>query len=106
MTTPLPADILPSIVFTSGQITINAADLPRMLAADWDPTTGDGRKMIMAFVEVFHDWYQSLDTASRPSQFSSTEANPVGQATNEVRKSFTFSFDLDVSDSGLADEPI
>ena len=74
--------------------------------AEADSKTGDSRKVIYEFIKLFHNAYQTIPEADRPTQIQSSEGIPTGQSPGEIRKSYTFSFDLDISGVDVAGEPV
>lgn len=101
----VPTQLLPNYSSDGTNITIPIADLAGLVAAEADPATGDGRKVAFELVKTMHENLQALDEAAKPAQFLTSESTPTGQGPNEVRKSYTFTFDVNISAVDVADEP-
>ena len=111
------AAILPSALFpgyeyvaaagavAADSLVIPLASLPGLTAGEADDATGDGRKVAYELARVIHTNIQGLAEAARPVQFLTSESTPTGQGPNEVRKSFTLTFDLNITDTDVASEP-
>ena len=107
-----PGDLFPSYEYVASggtvaanSIVIPLSALPGLTTAEANATTGDGRKVMYEISKAAHVNLQGLDAADRPAQFSTGESTPSGQAANEVRKSYTFTFDLNITDTDIAAEP-
>lgn len=98
-----------SYVSDDTNITIPIADLPGLLVADADETTGDWRALAIAFCQLFYAHYYSLDTADRPAAF---KANPPlssavrsGDFDGGSKVTYQFEFYTDPATPVVADEP-
>ncbi len=101
----LPTDIIPNYSSDGTDITIPLTDLPGLEAAEANAATGDGRKVAYELVRAIHSNLQALDDAAKPTQFLTSESTPTGQGPNEVRKAYTFTFDVNISAVDVAEEP-
>lgn len=57
---------IPGIAHSAGNITIPLASLDGALAGDYDATTGDIRKVLIAVLRTVADHYDGLPSADRP----------------------------------------
>jgi hypothetical protein len=101
----LPTDILPNYSSDGTNITIPLTDLAGLATAEANATTGDGRKVAFELVKTIHENLQALADEDKPAQFLTSESTPTGQGPSEVRKSYTFTFDVNISAVDVADEP-
>lgn len=101
----VPTQILPNYESDGTNITIPLATLSGLTAAEANPATGDGRKVAFELVKAMHTNLQGLADAAKPAQFLTSESTPTGQGPNEVRKAYTFTFDVNISAVDVAEEP-
>lgn len=108
------ADIIPTQLFPnyayleSGTATpsdgvfIPLSDLPQLSAGEADAATGDGREVARALVDTATDAIRSLADADKPTKMSVTKGNPQGIGIDQIRQSYTITFDLVVNgDTGV-----
>lgn len=86
-------------------IVIPLSALGGLTAAEADEATGDGRKVAFELAKAMHTNIQGLAENARPAQMLTSESTPTGQGPNEVRKSYTMTFDVNIGSVDVADEP-
>jgi hypothetical protein len=98
-----PSDFFPNaqLVAANGtvaaqSIAIPLTDLDGLLAAEADPSTGDGREVVRIFLQTVAAKYASLPTAERPAFMTVTEPALVPLSATRVRKGINMTFDIDV----------
>lgn len=72
-------------------------DFNGLAASEADALTGDARRVIRAFVEMFATSIQNQ--VDPVENVTVTKANPVGIGDNRIRQTYTFSFDMEYSDA-------
>lgn len=101
------ADITPSAVFPNmtadvSGITIPYTDLAGLTQAEADPATGDGRELLRVIVNSAVSAIQALASDAKPSKLSVAKPNPTGIGADQIRQSYTLSFDVSFDSSGVA----
>lgn len=86
-------------------MTLPIASFAQLLADEAHTTTGDNRKMLFAFIERFWQWYNGLAVADRPTKVTIARSSSTNDQTGVVRRTYTFTFDTEVSGIEVADEP-
>lgn len=98
------ANILPTVPFpgltsTGTSITIPLTALAGLTAAEADPATGDGRKVVEALVRAASSNILALDAANRPVSLTIVVPNATGAgAPNRFTQQYQF--------SALVDAPV
>ncbi|MBW4653984.1 MAG: hypothetical protein KME20_13250 [Kaiparowitsia implicata GSE-PSE-MK54-09C] len=110
------AAITPSVLFPgyallaaaeaapSQGIFIPLADLVGLTAAEGDVATGDGRKVAYEVLRRIESSFSALPTTDRPTRMNVAVGTPTGINGNTVRRSYTLTFDVSISDTDMADE--
>lgn len=101
----LPTALFPGYTSDGTSVTIPLAALGGMTAGEADAATGDGRKLAFELAKAMHERIQALAAEARPTQFLTSESTPTGQGANEVRKSYTLTFDVNITAADVANEP-
>ena len=101
----LPTALFPGYTSDGTSVTIPLAALGGLSAAEADAATGDGRKVAFELAKNMHEKIQAMAPEVRPTQFITSESTPTGQGPNEVRKSYTLTFDVNIASVDVADEP-
>lgn len=101
------ADITPSTLFPNMTadvtgISIPYTDLSGLTQAEADPATGDGREVLRILVNQAHVTLTALAPENRPTKINFTKPNPQGIGVDQIRQSYTFSFDVNYDASGVA----
>lgn len=90
---------------TAESIVIPLSALSGLTTAEANATTGDARKVAFELAKTMHLNIQGMPEADRPAQMLTAESTPTGQGPNEVRKSYTLTFDVNIASVDVADEP-
>ncbi len=110
------ANILPTSVFpgfkllSSGDtapetgIFIPLSSLTGLTTAEASETTGDGRKVAYEVTKAMHSSYANLSDAAKPNHFLADISPPVGLTADVVRRTYTLSFDLNITGSDVTTE--
>ncbi len=98
----LPTDFFPSYSTDGVDLTIPIADLPGLTAAEADALTGDGRKLAFELIKQIQAAYTQLDPT--PGRMNATVGTPTGISPTVARRSYTLTFDVDISEADVAAE--
>ncbi len=85
-------------------IFIPLADLDGLSAAEGDTVTGDGRKVAYELLRKIQGSFNALEAAQRPNRMNITSGTPTGINGNTVRRSYTLTFDVNISATDVAEE--
>lgn len=85
---------------TANSIVIPIAALPGLLAAEADPSTGDGREVARILCQTVADKFSALGAAA-PSFMAVTQPNLTPLSATRVRKAINFNFDIDIPATDL-----
>lgn len=101
------ANIAPNVVFPNMTvdatgITIPYTDLSGLTQVEADPATGDGRELLRVIVNSAVTAVNNLAVADRPARLSVAKPNPTGIGADQIRQSYTLSFDVSFDSSGVA----
>lgn len=102
----MPA-IIPTALFTgyvadSTNITIPLSSLPVLTAAEADEVTGDGREVIRAIIDAATVKLEALPANQRPTYFTITRGSIAGVTPTTIRRTYTISFEENVSANGTS----
>jgi len=87
-------------------IFIPLASLTGLSAAEADPATGSGTKLLHALIRIAQQKHEALSTEARSTRMTIRRANPTsGGASNLINTGYTVEFKLDISSVDVADEP-
>jgi hypothetical protein len=78
-------------------ITVPIASFPELTAAEADGSTGDIRKIILAFADKFYSLYNAMATADRPAKMQAYRSTAVNDAAGTSTRTYTFTFTVDGS---------
>lgn len=100
-----PNELFPGITLSGNSLVIPLAALDGLSTTEANPTTGDGRKVAFELVKAIVNRYTGLSPTSRPTRMSVASVPPIGMTATIARRSYTLNFDVDVSQTDIADEP-
>ncbi len=86
-------------------IFIPLATLTGLTAAEADEETGDGRKVAFELCRALQTSFAAIPLANRPTRMNAAKGTPAGVDANTVSQSYTFTYQLGISGSDVADEP-
>ena len=100
----LPTDVYPGYEYLSAGGTV-AADslviptsaLTGLTAAEANATTGDGREVYRHLVDKGTVNINALPQGSQPTRMSVSKSNPSGIGIDQIRQSYSSSFDITTS---------
>lgn len=98
----LPTDFFTGYTSDGTSITIPLTALPGLTAAEADTATGDGRKVAFELVKQLQSAYTQLDPT--PGRMNATVGTPTGISPTVARRSYTLTFDVDISEADVAAE--
>lgn len=110
------ANILPTSLFSGYKLLSNGAPapsegifiplstLPGLTSAEGNETTGDGRKVAYEVTKAMYQSYSNLVDSAKPSHFLADLSPPVGLTPDTVRRTYSLSFDLNISGSDVTTE--
>lgn len=98
-TDPAPAEgiFIPLTAFSGGG--------GELTAANADPSTGDGRKVVYEFVETVNRKIAALDAASKPRFMTISRSETRGNAADSITRSITLKFEEQILTTQLQAEP-
>jgi thymidylate kinase len=88
-------------------ITIPLASLPETDATEADGSTGDFRKVMLAWMEAVYQHYNGLATADRPVKMVVNRSTSVNDTTNAITRTYAVALICEPSVGGIEvkDEP-
>lgn len=108
-------NITPDQLFTGyeyktagSSVTANSIVIPlsalfgELSAAEADPATGDGREVLRQIIGSAVKGFASIPTADRPTKMGISTPALTALSATQVRKTYTFTFDLDVNSENLS----
>lgn len=100
----LPTDVFPGYeyVLAAGAVTADSIVIPLtaltgLTAAEANATTGDGREVYRHLVDKGTVNIDALPQGSKPTRMSVSKANPSGIGIDQIRQSYSSSFDITTS---------
>jgi hypothetical protein len=102
-----PDTWLPDWTEDATNITVPLASIPEVTAAEADGATGDIRKVAFGLAEALYDHFNGLPLADRPTNMVITRGSSVNDQTNEMTRTYGFTFKLAPATGALevVDEP-
>jgi hypothetical protein len=107
----LPTSVLPSFKLLanggtapSEGIFIPLSSLTGLTSAEANESTGDGRKVAYEVVKALYSSYVALSDVAKPAHFLADLSPPVGLTADTVRRTYTLSFDLNITGSDVTPE--
>lgn len=105
-----PDDLFPGYEYkTAGaSVTANSIVIPltallgELSAAEADPATGDGREVLRQIIGASVKGLALIPSADRPTKMSVATPALTALSASQVRKTYTFTFDLDVNSENLS----
>lgn len=109
-------NILPSSVFSGYKLLASGAATPSqgvfiplstltgLTEDEAHETTGDGRKVAYEVVRALYAGYLAIPDTAKPNHFLADLSPPVGLTADVVRRSYSLSFDLNISGSDVTNE--
>ena len=97
-----PTALFSGYLADSSTVTIPLSSLPVLTAAEADETTGDGREVIRAIIDAATVALEAMPAASRPTFFSITRGSIAGVTPTSIRRTYTISFEENVSATGTS----
>jgi hypothetical protein len=110
------ANVLPGSLFPNYQLLASGADAPSdgvfiplatlvgLTSAEANASTGDGRKVAYELTRALYNNFSNLADSAKPTHFIADIAPPVGLTPDIVRRTYTLSFDLDITGSDVTTE--
>lgn len=92
-----PTQVFPNYIFNENNVTIPIASLPALNEAEANATTGDGRELIRAIVVQAHAAITAMSAENKPSKMTVALGNAVGLSPTTIRRTYTFTFDENVT---------
>ena len=102
-----PAAWIDSWAEDGNDITIPLASLPETDATEADGSTGDFRKVMLAFMEAVYQHYNGLDTADRPVKMVVSRSSSVNDITGVITRTYAVALLTEPAVGGIEviDEP-
>jgi hypothetical protein len=82
-------------------ISLPSASLPETDATECDGTTGDFRKVMLAFMEAVYQHYNGLATADRPAKMTITRSTSVNDTTGVITRTYAAAFLTEAAVGGI-----
>jgi hypothetical protein len=100
-----PTDLFTGYTADSTSVTFQLSSIPVITAAEADEVTGDGRELIRAIIDAAATRLEALPANQRPTYFTITRGSIAGVTPTSIRRTYTISFEENVSASGTSLKP-
>ena len=101
---PAPNAWIPDWSEDGTDISVPIASFPQLTADEANGDTGDIRKLIFALVDKLFAKWAALAAADRPAKMTISRGTSVDDSTGAIRRSYTFTFDLESAGEEVVDE--
>jgi hypothetical protein len=99
-----PQNLIPGWVAQGSSYVVPASFLQDLTKDQADPSAGDSRAIIYAFLEGFYRWYNSLDQDNRPTKLEVGRSSYVDDRTNTISRSYSFTVETSLAALSVTDE--